>query len=291
MSLFKLFKKSDAVKSEQSWFARADEDGLRLMQQAMEGCHELGDTPLLTAWLYQLEEEALASQLDGGYVLAWDAVYAMQGHPEHQAPLKLLKLPPQAECTAVLASKGSLEDESFSISVIGWRGEDGVTREGLLQGPVLNVGQSTHLLSATAWALLQAVREFSRRPAELRTGHHHRLAWGRIRRLAQEAGARLDAFLTKTVVLTPEKLAIGLRRAHIGDDSVIEVQPTFEGAPEDWIERFDQHSNVQSRYDIPTADGIVQVVVSPKVRTVLDEIKRLTILEVEKVLFTEWQEA
>lgn len=275
MSLFKLFKKSEASKSEQSWFARADEDGLRLSQQAMKDCHELGEAPLLSAWLNQLEEEALATHLDGDYLVAWDAVYSIQTHPEHQAPLKLLNLPPQAAYAAVLASKGSLEDESFSISVVGWRAEDGVTHEGLLRGPVLNVHQTTYLLSATTWMLLQAVREFSRRPAELRTGQHHRLAWGRIRRLAQDAGARLDAFLTRTVVLTPEKLAIGLRRARVADDSVIEVQPTFDGAPEDWLARFDQQSNVQARYDIPTADGIVQVVVSPKVRTVLEEIKRL----------------
>lgn len=101
------------------------------------------------------------------------------------------------------------------------------------------------------------------------------MAWGRIRRLASAADANLDDFLHRTVVLTPEKLAIGLRKVQVADDTVIEVQPTFEGAPENWLERFDRQASVQSRYDIPTAQGIVQVVIGSKVRTVLEEIKRI----------------
>lgn len=275
MSLFKLFKKVDAAKSGKAWFARPDEVGLLLSRHEIEGGRALGEVPLLEGWLNQLEEEALASPVEDGYLLGWDAVYSMQAHPEHQSPLELLSLPSMAPYAAVLASKGSLEDEGFSIRVTGWREHGGLAQDGHLHGPVLTVGESTHLVNQSTWALLQAVQEFSQRPAEVRTGQNHRLAWGRIRRLAQEAGAGLDSFLNKTVVLTPEKLAIGLHRVRIGDDSVIEIQPTFEGAPNDWMERFDQHSSVQARYDIPTADGIVQVVVSPKVRTVLEEVKRL----------------
>jgi hypothetical protein len=61
----------------------------------------------------------------------------------------------------------------------------------------------------------------------------------------------------------------------VADDHVIEIEPGFEGAPPTWLEHFDRFDDVQARYDITTPEGIVQVVISPKVRTVLEEVKRM----------------
>ena len=91
-----------------------------------------------------------------------------------------------------------------------------------------------------------------------------------------ESNALLDDFLYRSVVLTPEKLEIGLRRsAGSTDDRVIEIEPGFAGAPADWLDAVDRSPVVRDRYDIVTPEGIVQVLVAPKVRTVLQEIKRL----------------
>jgi hypothetical protein len=120
------------------------------------------------------------------------------------------------------------------------------------------------------------VVSFARRPDAERDDLVHRQAWGRIRKLAFEAGARLDDFLYRSVVLTPEKLHIGLRRSEaVKDDQVIEIEPGFEGAPAGWLEAFDRAGGVKDRYDVVTPEGIVQVLVTPKVRTVLQEVKRL----------------
>lgn len=56
---------------------------------------------------------------------------------------------------------------------------------------------------------------------------------------------------------------------------MIEVIPSFENAPAQWIDRFDQSSRVLDRYDITTGQGIVQVLIEPKVKTVLNEIKKM----------------
>lgn len=100
------------------------------------------------------------------------------------------------------------------------------------------------------------------------------MAWGQIRQKALLANSRLDDFLYRSVVLTPEKLDIDLRRADIGGTKVVEVAPGFAGAPSNWLEVFDKQKGVPDRYDFPTAEGILQILITPQVKTVLEQIKR-----------------
>lgn len=274
MSILKLFRRGDALEAA-SWHVLENEDGLLVTQVAVDGARPLNSAPLLGGWLQQLEDEGFATEVDGRYSIAWETVYALHGQPDHAEALGLLALPPMMPAQPLLRSRGSLEDEGFSITLAGWRANGQELQDADVDGAVLVNEGSRALLSPQAWSLVKEVQAFARRPIEERNGQSHRLAWGRIRRLAVDAGANLDAFLHKTVVLTPEKLAIGIRKARLDDDTVIEVQPTFDGAPKDWLARFDSQASVQARYDLPTAQGVVQVVISPKVRTVLEEIKRL----------------
>jgi hypothetical protein len=256
------------------WHVFETADGLQLQPLANEASRPL-TAPLLGAWLAQLEEEGLALPSSNGYLLPWDCVYDLMAHKEHAESLGMLQLPQQAMARPSLVSRGSLEDESFSISLDQWRVDHGPAGDAEVNGAVLRHSEGTILLPVAAYLVAREVRAFARRHQEERNGQHHRMAWGHIRRLASAAGANLDDFLHRTVVLTPEKLAIALRKVQLADDTVIEIQPSFEGAPENWLERFDHQKAVQSRYDIPTAQGIVQVVIGSKVRTVLEEIKRI----------------
>ncbi len=276
MSVFKLFRR-DSEPTGASWRAQETPQGLRVSQRITpaDGARALEPAPLLDGWLAQLEDEGFATPVDGGFALTWDTVYALTQHPQHAEAMAMLSLPPTLDATPSLSSRGSLEDKAFAIAIDAWRVGAQTLDDVELEGPVLVHEGRRALLPHSVWSLVSAVRAFARRPLEEQTGQAHRLAWGHIRRLAVDAQANLDAFLRKTVVLTPDKLAIGIRKVHTADDTVVEVQPTFEGAPDDWIARFDRHSTVQDRYDIPSADGIVQVVIAPKVRTVLEEIKRL----------------
>jgi HJR/Mrr/RecB family endonuclease len=75
--------------------------------------------------------------------------------------------------------------------------------------------------------------------------------------------------------LTPERLEIHLAKTEIGENKVIEIIPRFRDAPERWLYTFDSLNEVPNRYDIPTSDGIVQIVIIPEVKTVLQQIKRM----------------
>ena len=231
------------------------------------------DHPLLAGWVDQIEEEGFGLLRESGCAVSWDMIYALRSHPEHAEAMGALQLPEVAQLTPELSSRGSLEDRNFSIAIAGWRLNNQPLRDSALTGAVLTNAGRRMLLPPESWRLLKAVRGFAGRATEQRIGHHHRLEWGRIRQLAVEAGANFDAFLRKSVVLTPEKLAIGFRKTELGDDTVIEIQPSFDGAPKDWLERFDRQASVQTRYDIPTEEGIVQVIITPDVHAVLEEIK------------------
>jgi len=274
MSLFKIFKRADETSSA-TWHVKESEEGILVTKTPPDGARPLELVPMLDGWLSQLEDEGFASPVEGGYEVAWDVLYGLRRHRDHAEALDMLSLPEVVEAVPALSSRGSLEDEAFGIALESWRIGSRLLSDARLEGPVLLHEGHRALLTPEDWALVKEIRAFARRPVDERSGQAHRLAWGRIRRLAVDAKANLDAFLHKTVVLTPEKLAIGIRKMQLADDTVIEVQPTFDGAPEDWMSRFDMQASVQTRYDIPTADGIVQVVIAPKVRTVLEEIKRL----------------
>jgi hypothetical protein len=162
------------------------------------------------------------------------------------------------------------------VAIAGWQAEDGATFDCELVGPLMTSDERVELMRPEQWQLFKEVVGFARRAPDERNDLAHRQAWGRIRKLALESRARLDDFLYRSVVLTPEKLEIGLRRSEdVADDRVIEIEPGFAGAPADWLDAFDHSREVRDRYDIVTPEGIVQVLVTPKVRTVLQEIKRL----------------
>lgn len=255
-----------------SYYLLEHEEGI-FITRTQEANGRVIDHPLLAGWVDQIEEEGFGLLKESGCAVSWDMIYALRSHPEHAEAMGVLELPEVGQLTPELSSRGSLEDPTFSITIAGWRLNNQTLRDSTLTGAVLTNAGRRMLLPQNAWRLLQAVREFAARLPEQRSGHYHRLAWGRIRHLAVEASANLDAFLRKSVVLTPEKLAMGFRKAALGDDTVIEILPSFDGAPKDWLERFDRQASVQTRYDIPTEEGIVQVIITPDVCAVLEEIK------------------
>jgi hypothetical protein len=272
--MLRVFKKN-RKQSEIAWYLRETAEGIDIGGHPEPDSRPL-KSALLGSWLDQLEEEGHALPgVDGRLFIPWDTLYTLLEHHEHAEAVPMLELPSVGTVHVAISSKASLEDASFSLAIGDWRVESKPVRDASLRGAVLEHADGRVLLPAATWAVVRDVRAFARRPDTERNGQFHRLAWGRIRRMAGAASANLDSFLHKTVILTPEKLAIGIRKARTDDDTVIEVQPTFDGAPPNWLERFDRQSTVQERYDIPTEAGIVQVIVSPKVRTVLQEIKRL----------------
>jgi SNF2-related domain/Restriction endonuclease/Helicase conserved C-terminal domain len=257
------------------WRQSCSSVGLLLSRNA-DGHGNQVEVSLTDGYVTQLFDDGYLLETGDGYLLSWDALYEALHSPAYVELPALLAIPAQTQARLVLRSRNSLTDSTFSIFIDGWQDKGGVPFLPELVGPVMTHGNVVELMRPEQWRLFKAVVEFSRRSSEEHADLHHRQAWGRIRKLALEAQAHLDDFLHRSVVLTPEKLEIALRKSeYIADDSVIEIEPGFAGAPGAWLGQFDHFSDVRDRYDITTPEGIVQVLVSPKVRTVLEEIKRL----------------
>jgi hypothetical protein len=273
--VFRLFKKADEPKGT-SWRRQWSPAGVVLAPATSTRGGIVIDSPMLGGYLTQLVDDGLAIETGDGYLLGWDSMYGALGSQAYTSLRELLDLPKFTDARPALRSSHSLTDKEFSIAIAAWHRDDGAEVDSENIGPLLDEGSKQSLMHPKQWALFKEVVAFSRRTDSERDDLVHRQAWGRIRKLALDAGARLDDFLYRSVVLTPEKLQIGLRRSDgVTDDRVIEVEPGFEGAPPDWLETFDRARDVRDRYDIVTPEGIVQVLVTPKVRTVLQEIKRL----------------
>lgn len=274
--MFKFFKRAVRPNEGQVWLRTWDKSGI-CVAMAKDGASGTQiDVTQAQGFLAQLVDDQLAMESEDGVFISWDELYAAMARSEYVGLADVLVLPPYTSATVGLRSNRSLSDIDFSIAIAGWRYPNGSTFSGDLVGPLFLGAASIELMWPEQWALFDSVVSFARRPDSDRDELSHRRAWGRIRQLARAAGAQLDDFLVRSVVLTPETLDIQLRRSDVvADDRVIEVIPGFDEAPSNWLDAFDRRSDVPERYDVVSPEGIVQVLVSNKVRTVLQEIKRM----------------
>ena len=235
----------------------------------------------LALLLGQLLEEGYAQDLGESVSLAWQDFYRMvqanEFGNEFGASMATLKLPPQQNWRPILSSKGSLTDPDFAVSIAGWLDPHAQRLQGnpSIKGAVIRVGQRVAILPESAWHVVSSVTDLWARPSNQCDADSNRRAWAAIRAHATRAGADMSDFLRKTVVLTPERLNLSMRKAHVSGESLVEILPGFDGAPSRWLERFDRIGKVPERYDIPDGNGMVQVMLAPEVRTVLREIKAM----------------
>lgn len=239
--------------------------------------HRHGEQNEKVALLAQLAEEGFAEPDGDALRLPWDALYQLLASDDYQASVSLLSLPPLEAWRPKLESRGGLTDASFSILLAGWIDSNNCPVQGNaeINGAVLKCGQREILLPEAAWQTVRALTDFHHRPQEQRSADSNRHAWATIRRHALAANADLADFLQKSVVLTPERLNLALRKTQFTDSKTVEVIPGFDGQPTRWLELFDRFNAVQERYEIPDGAGLVHVLLSPEAQTVLREIKRM----------------
>jgi len=231
----------------------------------------------LAGFLAQLEEEGFAQWTGIQLLLPWDEVYQFMASAQHHESFFLLGLPPVVPWRPILDSENSLTDANFSIALSGWIDPIGNPLAGnaTLKGAVLVAKDQEALLPRETWEMVKALANFHSRDPGARGADSNRRAWAKIRRHALVAQADLSNFLISTVVLTPERLKIGLRKEDFGQSKLIEVMPGFEGEPARWLEIFDRFEQVLDRYEIPDGEGLTHVLISPEAKTVLGEIKRM----------------
>lgn len=233
-------------------------------------------SPLFDSYAAQLADDGYLTVNESESTLGWDAYFSALEQAGYGDLPGLLGCPEGTRADIVLSSRHALTDPNFSIFVSGWQHQGQTAFLPDQIGAVITYGGRSELMRPAQWRLMSEVVAFSRRTSEQRTDGYQRQAWGAIRRLAVQARANLSDFLSKSIVVTPERLEIKLRKSDVvTTDRVVEIEPSFAGAPEGWMERFDSAPAVLDHYDFNVGEGVCHVAISPKVRTVLREIKRL----------------
>ncbi|MCD2451121.1 DEAD/DEAH box helicase [Methylicorpusculum oleiharenae] len=240
--------------------------------------HYFGQDSSSISLLNQIEELGHLVPLENQLFLNWDSLYQLLTDEAGSSNelLKLLKLPEFSDLRPSLASQGSLEDLDFRITLSDWVSPPGnkLQMAPEVTGAVIQYQDHQFLLTEPVWRLVSEVRTFYSLPQECRTPLVNRQKWSLIRRYACSAKVPMVDFLKRTVVLSPEKLLLHLHKSASVGNKTVQVEPHFDGAPPQWLDTFDKYTTVPERYDIPDGQGIIQVLVSPQVRAVLQELRR-----------------
>ncbi len=238
---------------------------------------DFGSQAELVMLLCQLEEEGYLQWGRNVLTLSWPDLYDLINDPVYHESLYLLQLPEIIAWRPVLSSNESLSDYNFSIILAGWINEHGEPVRGSVEltGAQVTWNHNKFILPQDAWKTVSAISNFHQRNSASRDMASNKIAWAAIRRSAIRAQADLTDFLKKTIVLTPKRLNIGLRKEQFGESKTIEITPNFDEAPPRWLELFDQFPDAQKQYEIPSSEGLVHVILPPEVHTVLKEIKKM----------------
>jgi hypothetical protein len=233
-----------------------------------------GEQPL-AAYLDQLLAEGLANERPSGLLLCWDAIYHLGSSEDHADSYSLLRLPTGSDWVPQLTTSGALSDKAFQLAIAGWWSPTLGSAAPSRVGAILHQGECKWLMSEQAWDLVQHVTRFAQECAEI--GYPERLrAVGELRSMAQACGARLDDYLQRTDIRTPDKIQIELKREEALGTSVVEVVPSPAGVAANFVDAFDRYSAVQQRYDLVQPGGeLTHVAPSPAVCAALGAIKRL----------------
>lgn len=231
----------------------------------------------LGARLAQVFVDGFGERRESDYFLNWADLYKVLEHPEFGRQRAALKIPENAELRPRVVSQGAVGDADFTLRLDGWLDPHGkpAALPPKLVGACLQTSNSVQLLPEEVWQLLDTLRSFHATPAAERSREFKEQALGRVRRLAKEAGCPVSDYVARTIILTPDRLRLDMRRAPVATDvSTVEVIPGFDEAPDRWLERFD-NLPLQDSYDVPDGASLVRVVVTPEVRQVLAEIKAM----------------
>jgi len=115
MSTVSLFKKSTASERQQLWHRTLFECGVSHSPRAGDG--EPIQSPGLGGALRQMLDDGLAEESGEGFLLTWERQFEALAMQEYEGLSELLELPVQTELRPLLASRGALVDENFSISL------------------------------------------------------------------------------------------------------------------------------------------------------------------------------
>lgn len=258
------------------------EDGLRYRApstttaQWLATPYAFGDAADLGARLATVSLEGYGVQHESDFLLPWADVYAVLRHPELSSFRDALLIPLESTARPGLISRGALMDANFMVLLDAWVDAQGrpLVPAPHLVGRTLEVDGAVTLVPEPIHRLLGELERFHAVDPSERDLAFKQQAFGRMRRLAIDAGCPVSDYVAKTIVLTPERLRLAMRQHGKGEGKVIEVVPDFDEAPAKWLSLFDRLP-LQGSYDVPEGASLTRVVLTPEVRDVLSEVKRM----------------
>ena len=168
-------------------------------------------TGVLGAYLSQLVMDGDATLGDDGLFISWGTVFELLKSSEHSGAVDYLGLPAVGSLKPILTHDSSLSHPDFEVRIDGWVDAQGTVRVDRRVGAVAQLDGQEVLLGEYAWRLADELSRFSARSRDFRTQHENELGWGRLRALANEAGAfYASPYLETTIVLTPQSLRLPL---------------------------------------------------------------------------------
>ena len=208
--------------------------------------------------------------------VAWAKVYELKLHQEWSVALAELGVHAETPLRPRLASRGALMDPDFAVLLDGWVTADGgpTTPAPKLLGRVLMQGEVAALVAPAVHLLLNEFQRFHATALADRTQAFKEQAFGRMRKLALDAGCPVSNYVAQTILLTPDRLQLAMRSHGVGRGKVVEICPGFEDEPSAWLEMFDRLP-LRDTYDVPDGPALTRVVITSEVRSVLAEIKRM----------------
>lgn len=239
--------------------------------------YSFGADAELGSRLSQLYTEGIGERRETEFLIPWDQVYEILESPDLSQQRQSLRIPVESVARPRVSSRSAVADPDFALLLDGWLDQQGrpLSPQPKVLGAMLQGGDGDRLMPKSVWRLLNELKGFHATPVADRSRGFKEQVFGRVRALATQAGCPVSDYVARTIILTPEKLKLAMRRAEVaGELSTVEVVPGFEGAPDRWLERFDALP-LQDSYDVADGADLVRVVIAPEVRQVLAEIKSM----------------
>ena len=288
MGLFDFFRRTNAANGDSKpvFLTQCTKEGLLLRFEAgvvindLDSLMEFNDQAtveekLLRAYLSDLLIDGKCQLQDSGVILPWEFFFVLANDPEHASLLAMLNPPAITSAVPILDNLGTLSDQVFRMVIAGWLLDGQRVIVDLPNFPEVRVNGQPAIVSQDVLALLFALERHFSDPTAPKTQHKNEEAWGDVRSLALKAGAVFAGrYLDTTIVLTPKTLKIPTKKINTNFGRVYSVEPTFDGAPEGWLQAFDQFQSVQDQYSITRNGGLVRVILSEPVKKVLEVVKR-----------------
>ena len=225
-------------------------------------------------YLAQLVSDKIALVKGSEIEISWQQIYELLADIEHEDSIYLLALPEIDESVPALGEVGTVGDQFFKLRIDGWRdvsGRSAIPRKCI--GGAFVDGSTYTLQTKEAWQLIDFISRHNGFEDQSRNQSQNENLWGETRKLALIAKAELSPYLFSTIVLVPSLLKMRYIRAQALGKSVVTIEPYFDGAPVDWMNKFDSFKFIPEHNDFPTSDGKIRVIFPEPIREVLSVIK------------------